>query len=204
MKNYLSKHYARYYILTDDGQSIETTRAECIAPGDSQTADSPYKQRWFYDGENYSYIVRLPRNEQSEALHRMSEQYTQNEERCRARKYACVLKGTGGCDNDCGNCQRERFPRIIELDKPLSSDGENDDGELQYFDIAAEDSGYAAIEENDAFFAAIAELTEQQKELAKMVFIEGRAVTEIAAIQGVDKSAISHRLERIYKRLQKK
>ena len=31
MKNYLSKHYDHYYIMTENGQTNETTRAECLA-----------------------------------------------------------------------------------------------------------------------------------------------------------------------------
>lgn len=139
MKNFLSKHYQHYYIQTADGRSIESSRAECFAPSESPTANNPYKQRWFYDAEQFSYIIRLPRNEQGEALYRMNAASVKKEARYVARKYACILKGTGDCENDCDNCQRKRYSRIVELDKPLSYD---DCGEPLYLEIAVTDEYY--------------------------------------------------------------
>lgn len=199
MKNYLSKHYKHYYIQATDGQSIEVTRAECIAPSESQTTENPYKQRWFYDGEQYSYIIRLPRNEQSESLYRMNAAYIKAEERYQSNKFACVLNNTGECDNDCQNCQRKKFPRTVELDKPLAGNGENDD-EPQYFEIAARDD-YAEFEDNAVLDDALSKLLPQQRELIEKIFCEGYSAQDIADLQGIDKSAISHRLKRAYKKL---
>ncbi|MDR3540699.1 MAG: sigma-70 family RNA polymerase sigma factor [Desulfosporosinus sp.] len=46
-------------------------------------------------------------------------------------------------------------------------------------------------------------LLPQQRELIQKVFFEGVSVSDIARKEGVDKSAISHRLNRIYQQLQK-
>ena len=204
MKNYLSKHYARYYIQTADGQSYETTRAKCFEQGETPTPENPYKRRWYYDGENYSFIVRLPRNEQGEALYRLNRVYVVSNDRHRARKNACVLKGTGGCDNDCDNCQRKQYPRIIELDKPLNSDDEDGD-DPQYFDIAAEEKGYAEIEENEDYDAllAAAGLTEKQKRLVRLYYIEEKTSYEIAPILGINRRSVNKQIETIEKKIKK-
>jgi RNA polymerase sigma factor (sigma-70 family) len=208
MKNYLAKRYARYYIQTADGRSYETTREKCFEPGETPTAGNPYKQRWFYDAENYGYIIRLPRNEQGETLYRLNAAYVKSDERYAARKTACVRKGTGNCDNDCENCQGKRYPRVVELDKPLASDSENDD-EPRYFEIAVTDEYFADDEmlegkkKGEALLAAVAKLSAEQQRLVGKVFFEGKSLTDIAREQGVDKSAISHRLKRIFKKLAK-
>ena len=50
---------------------------------------------------------------------------------------------------------------------------------------------------------AIAKLKPEQQELLKKVFWEGIKQVDIAKSEGVDDSAISWRLARIYKRLKK-
>lgn len=206
MKNFLSKHYNHYYIQTADGQHLETTRKECLTQGESPTAENPFKQRWFYDDERQSYIIRLPRNEQGEALHRMNAAYIKNEDRYQARKLACVLKGTGDCDNDCDNCQRKRFPRIVELDKPISNDGEND-GEPQYLDIAGTDD-YAELEEHEersnecsALHIGISRLEKEHRIIIDLFFFKGKTQKEIAAILGKDQSSVSRQITTVIKNL---
>ena len=204
MKNYLSKHYQHYYIQTEDGQELETTRAECIAPGEEHYAQEHYvqNQRWYHDIEA-GYIVRLsPRGEQSETLHRMSEQCAQNEERNIVRNFACVLKDTGRCDNDCDNCQRKHYSRTIELDRPLASDGETD-SEPMYFDPGAIETGYAEVDENDAFFRAIGRLNEKQQRLARLYYYEEKTTYEIAAILKINQSNAHRQLETLKKTLKK-
>ena len=50
---------------------------------------------------------------------------------------------------------------------------------------------------------AISLLTEEQQQLLDAVYYSSRRITDIAEEYGVDKSAISHRLETIYKKLKK-
>lgn len=197
MKNYLSKHYQHYYIQTADGQSVETIRAECFAPSESPSAENPYKQRWFYDAEQFSYIIRLPRNEQGEELYRMNATSVKREERYTARKYACILKGTGDCDNDCNNCQRKRYSRIVELDKPLSYD---DCGEPLYLEIAVTDKymdeeNESKKEESDTLHIAISQLEKEQQTLIKLFYFKQKTQKEIALILGKDQSRISRQLK---------
>lgn len=199
MKNFLSKHYKHYYILTAAGQSIETTRQECLRISENSSDVNSYKQRWFYDGEQFSYIIRLPRTEQGEALYRMNASDIKKEKRYQAQKYACVLKGSSECGNDCESCQRKRYPRTIELDKPLNSNSDND-SEPRYYEVAAVDE-FSEYENRTILDGALAKLLPEQADLIRKIFYEGHTVQEIATMQGVDKSAISHRLQRAYKKL---
>jgi len=55
----------------------------------------------------------------------------------------------------------------------------------------------------EALRRALPMLTFAQQELVRRVFFMGERPSDIAAAEGVDKSAITHRLERIYCRLKK-
>ena len=50
---------------------------------------------------------------------------------------------------------------------------------------------------------ALSMLTSAQRELVRRVFFLGERPSDIAEAEGVDKSAIAHRLERIYRQLEK-
>lgn len=202
MKNYLAKHYNHYYIQTIDGQTVETTRLECIAPGENPTAENPYKQRWFYDFEA-GYIIRLLRNEQGEKLYRDNEASFKKEERYQFRKYACVSKETGNCDSDCRNCQRNRVARTIDLDKPRCSDGEND--EESYLDIAAPDAFAEREEKEDQaeeyarLHAVINTLSEKRQKVCRLYFFMGYTAKQIGEMFGVTEAAVLQQISTIKK-----
>ena len=70
---------------------------------------------------------------------------------------------------------------------------------------SAEDTERGAEHREDMarLYSAMEALSPSQRELMKKVYFEERKITDIAAEEGVDKSAISHRLERIHKKLKK-
>ena len=55
----------------------------------------------------------------------------------------------------------------------------------------------------EALRHALAKLTPAQQDLVRRVFFLGERPSDIAKTEGVDKSAITHRLERIYRQLKK-
>ena len=55
----------------------------------------------------------------------------------------------------------------------------------------------------EALRSALPMLTPAQQDLVRRVFFMGERPSEIAETEGVDKSAITHRLERIYRQLKK-
>ena len=201
MKNFLSKHYEHYYIQTADGQHLETTRSECFAPGETPTAENPYKQRWFYDIEA-GYVVRLLRNAEGEALFKANEVIVRKEERHQERKYACVRKGKDGCKADCETCQ-SRVARTVELDKPLADDA--DDEDAQYLEIAALDvfaeleDAEERVEETTRLHKAISSLPEKRQKVCRLYFFDGYTAEEIGAKLGISRQAVNQQIATIKK-----
>lgn len=204
MKNFLKEHYDHFYIMTADGQTVETTRVECFAPGEAPTADNPFKQRWLFDIEA-GYIVRLPWNEYGERLHRANASAVKREERHYARKYACMSKGTGCCDEDCGNCQRDSVARTVSWDEPVC-DGEDDDGECFGDRIGCDpfkdaEEAEEQAEQNARLQAAVGKLSPKQKRLFKLHFIDNLSSEKIAPILGVSPQAVRQQIATLKKKL---
>jgi RNA polymerase sigma-70 factor (ECF subfamily) len=89
-----------------------------------------------------------------------------------------------------------------ETRRHVSLDGMDYEGEL--FASAEDTEGEAVRREDMArLFFAMETLSPSQRELVEKVYFEGRKITDIAAEEGVDKSAVSHRLGRIHKKLKK-
>ena len=99
------------------------------------------------------------------------------------------------------NRQQENNDRK-ETRRHFSLDGMDYEGELF---ASAEDTERAVEhrEEMARLYSAMEALSPSQRELVKKVYFEERKITDIAAEEGVDKSANSHRLERINKKLKK-
>lgn len=58
-------------------------------------------------------------------------------------------------------------------------------------------------EARERLYRALDKLLPQQRELVEKVFIKGWAMVDVAHEDGVDESAISHRIDRIRKKLKK-
>lgn len=89
-----------------------------------------------------------------------------------------------------------------ETRRHVSLDGMDYEGEL--FTLAEDTEGELMRREDTArLMEAMKTLSPSQRELVLKVYFNGRSLVSIAAEEGVDKSSISHRLERIYKKLKK-
>ena len=89
-----------------------------------------------------------------------------------------------------------------ETRRHFSLDGMDYEGEL--FASAEDTEGEAVRREDMArLYSAMEILSPAQRELVEKVYFEERKITDIAREEGVDKSAVSHRLERIHKKLKK-
>ena len=87
-----------------------------------------------------------------------------------------------------------------ETRRHFSLDGMDYEGELF---ASAEDTEREAVRREDMarLYSAMEALSPSQRELVEKVYFEERKITDIAREEGVDKSAVSHRLERIHKKL---
>lgn len=89
-----------------------------------------------------------------------------------------------------------------ETRRHFSLNGMDYEGEL--FASAEDTEGEVVRREDMArLYSAMEALSQSQRELVKKVYFDERKITDIAAEEGVDKSAVSHRLERIHKKLKK-
>ena len=89
-----------------------------------------------------------------------------------------------------------------ETRRHVSLDSMDYEGEL--FASAEDTEGEAVRREDMArLYSAMEALSPSQRELVEKVYFEERKITDIAREEGVDKSAVSHRLERIHKKLKK-
>jgi RNA polymerase sigma factor (sigma-70 family) len=90
-----------------------------------------------------------------------------------------------------------------ETRRHTTLNSENEDGEW----LAVEDAEIDALftEEGGAekLHSAISQLSPKQQKLVQAIYFDGISVNDYATGEGVDQSAISHRLQTIYKKIKK-
>lgn len=200
-----------YYILSDDGTQTKVSRAECLARHDEP--DRQYPQRWYVDEES-GLVARLSRNEMSERIARENMRYIWREQKQTERKYACVLKGTAKCDGwktaedgsrECDRCQRQNVSRTVDMDKFF--DRNNDDNGMELQHEFADDYDLAAVAEDNALLdtlrAAVAALTEDDRQLITEIFCNGKTERQLAPQLGLkEPKSVNKRKHRIINTLQ--
>lgn len=189
MQNYQKLYFNRYYIMAENGESVECTRRECFAPAEEPTADNPFKQRWYYSPDpqrkpgkpdergrfDREMAIRLPRNAKGEELHKMNAADLKAEER-----YA------------------QRFTKrgFIEIDKTTK----NEDGEDISFDIPDDADSPAEIlikqETHTAIRIAIDALTPDERHLWNDLLSE-KTKAKIAEECGLSEGAIRKRVKKL-------
>ena len=166
-----------YYTLSDDGKiHTEVSRSVCLAHTDE--TDNPFPQRWYVDEES-GLVVRLPRNQKGEELARDNMRSIWREQKHQERKFQCVCKGTNKCDQKCETCT-SRTSRTVELDKPLGNDS---DGSDAFYEPADPTDITEFLEQKavlDTLYAALATLTQKDRELITDRIILEKTVRELA------------------------
>jgi DNA-directed RNA polymerase sigma subunit (sigma70/sigma32) len=166
-----------YYTLSDDGKiHTEVSRSVCLTHTDE--TDNPFPQRWYVDEES-GLVVRLPRNQMGEDLARDNMRSIWREQKHQERKFQCVWKGTNKCDQKCETC-KSRTSRTVELDKPLGNDS---DGSDTYFGPADPSDITDILEQKallDTLYAALATLTQKDRDLITDRIILEKTVRELA------------------------
>ena len=166
-----------YYTLSDDGKiHTETSRAACLAR--SEEPENSFPQRWYVDEES-GLVVRLPRNQMGEDLARDNMRSIWREQKYQERKFQCVWKGTSKCNQKCETC-KSRTSRTVELDKPLGNDS---DGSDTFYEPADPTDITEFLEQKavlDTLYAALATLTQKDRELITDRIILKKTVRELA------------------------
>lgn len=194
MKNYKKLYYEKYYAPNESGDLELVTRGKCFLLGEKLAKENSFKQRWFYDPEGQT-AIRLERSKQSEDMHRMNASNLKKEERYIKSKLKCVGKQTKDCNGNCDYCDKY-ICRTLELDKPLSGKGEDD--EKNYIELPSADLTPEGIlikkETSIELKKAITRLTAKQQQLIYLRFIKNKSVAEIGDIWGVSRQAINNQL----------
>jgi hypothetical protein len=176
-----------YYALSDDGKVYtEVSRSVCLAR--IEDLENPFPQRWYVDEES-GLVVRLPRNQMGEDLARENMRSIWREEKYRERKFQCVWKGTNKCNQKCEDC-KYRTSRTVELDKPLDN-GADGEGTGKCFDLSYPSDITEFVEQKalfDTLYAALATLTQKDKELIKDRLVLEKTVRELAPKYGFKSS----------------
>ena len=92
---------------------------------------------------------------------------------------------------------RAETRRYMSLDKLLSLGAQIGDGSPSVEELTEQALDLAALRR------AVDQLEPQQQALVQKVFYENRSIASIAREEGVNPATVSHRLERIYRKLNK-
>ena len=92
---------------------------------------------------------------------------------------------------------RAETRRHVSLDKLLSLGAQIGDGSPSVEELTEQALDLAALRR------AVDQLEPQQQALVQKVFYENRSIASIAREEGVNPATVSHRLERIYRKLNK-
>jgi DNA-directed RNA polymerase specialized sigma24 family protein len=195
-----------YYMLSEDGVQTKVSRSVCLAP--AEKPDSQYQQRWYVDEES-GLVVRLPRNAEGEALARANMRDIWREQKYQERKRQCIYKNTTACDGwevakdgtqKCDGCGRKHTSRIVEMDRLVGLDNEAIDS-VSILE-PADDLDIASVMEDNALlstlYAALAELTQEDRDLITEIFWNDKTERELAPQLGFKQSkSVNKRKHRI-------
>lgn len=212
-----------YYILEDDGTPVKVTREKCLSP--AEESDSPYPQRWFVDEES-GLVIRLPRTAESDILARDNMRDIWREGKKMKRKAACSAEGSGRCPISCPECplngtcesghkagggllcvKKCEFcslhqPREMELDLTYDADSEDD---TPHFIPTDEHDTTSVLDEKsllDTLYAALSDLTQEDRELIKAIFWDSKTERQLASVLGLKASkSVNKRKRRVLKLL---
>ena len=221
MKNYQQLYYQHYYRMVPSGETVECTRRECFAPGEEQTQDNPYVQRWYYSPDR-EMAIRLPRNAMGDETHKANAADLKMQERALEKPNRCCGQTSAAtCAVTCVNCSNRKYcdsphrttsgirckckcdycsvyrRRFLDLDKPLSF---NDDGTEVLFEIEDErfnvEATYAALEQHKVILVAVEALTPEERHLWDEL-LSGKTKAKIAEECGLSEGAIRKRVKKL-------
>ena len=217
-----------YFTLSEDDTHTKVTRAECLAP--AEQSDNIYPQRWFVDEES-GLVVRLPRNAKSEELARDNMRFFWAEAKRQERRCACIARGSKRCPVKCYNCRMSDYcnsthketdglkcakkceictlsqSRTVDLDMRFQHDSDGEKKHEAYFDPATPDDIESMIEDKaqlDTLYAALATLTEEERDLITEIYWNGKTERQLALKLGLkEPKSVNKRKHRILEILRK-
>lgn len=195
-----------YYTISEDEKQTKVTRVECLVP--AEKSDNPYPQRWFVDEES-GLVVRLPRNAMGEKVAHENMRSIWRESKYQERRCECVLKGTADCDGwktsedgtrKCDSCQQQNVSRTVDLDMRFGQDDDSEDSDAHF--EPADDCDITSVAEDNALLdtlrAALATLTQEERDLITDIFWHGKTERELAPQLGLkEPKSVNKRKKRV-------
>lgn len=164
----------RYYILAEDDTQTKVSRAKCLAL--AEKSYNPYPQRWFVDEES-GLVIRLPRTAKGDKLARDNMRDIWREAKYQER--------WGG---------RTTKPTV---------DDEGDEVLFEPVDTSEEADVVGIAEEKallDTLHAALAALTQEDADLIRSIFWDGKTERQLAPELGLkEPKSVNKRKHRILK-----
>ena len=158
-----------YYILAEDGTQTRVARTECLAH--AEESDTPYPQRWFVDEES-GLVIRLPRTVESEKIARENMRFIWRESKHQER-------------------WRER----------IAEPAKDENGEEITPKLADRFNLEEFMEERAQFeilIAALDDLTQEDRDLIKSIFWEGKTERQLAPDLGLkEPKSVNKRKRRV-------
>lgn len=162
------------------------------------------------EGEKEFYvIVQGEKVAVSEEVYRAYVRPVRRDQRRKRRNQRCRIVGEKGnlirCPNNCSKCPYATDGKpngsVLSLDefRERGREIENRAMDIEENYIAEEERQERA----EKLHAAIAQLSPRQKRMVELIYFEGMTQNELAELYGVDKSAISHAMKRIYSAIKK-
>lgn len=206
-----------YFILSEDGKQTKVTRAECI--GRKDKTQQPHLL--FVDVES-GRVYQLPRTPQNEQLARDNMRDIWREDKRQERKASCVGEGSNRCPITCAQCPMNadckskhkangglscvkkcescsyQQTRVVDLD--MTYDGDNDES-TPHFEPADEHDTESVVEEKallDTLHAALATLTQEDADLIRAIFWDGKTERQLAPELGLkEPKSVNKRKHRV-------
>jgi hypothetical protein len=162
----------RYYILFEDDAQTKVSRAECLAL--AEKSDSPYQQRWFVDEES-GLVIRLPRTAKGDKLARDNMRDIWREAKYQERWGGRTIKPT--------------------------VDDEGDEVLFEPVDTSEKADVVGIAEEKallDTLHAALAALTQEDADLIRAIFWDGKTERQLAPELGLkEPKSVNKRKHRV-------
>ncbi len=164
-----------------------------------------------HEGKTYTLKIRGKEVEVSEEVYREYIRPVQAEQRQKRRTWKCRVLSKSGkyyvrCTKKCEMCPyylagNSALGNVTSLDRLVDCEVEIEDKEsdieADYIERETTNEEYAEL------YKAIKQLTPRQQEIVRLVYFESKTQEEVATKYGVDKSAVSHAMQRIYTTLKK-
>jgi len=204
--DFMKHSYSSYFIMDEAGVCQPCKREDCFAPSYDE------RQRWYWDGEHRSFIIRLPLTEYGIRIGNAHLAGLKKDQRDLITKLQCIYFGTPRCGVTCEDCDykskcasKQRNSNglkcrqkchacpsyvcnTVELDMQITSDCGQTYSPFEPASGADTASEAEELAEIEALMTALKALSEKQQQLVRDIFWAEMTERELAPLLGLKSS----------------